>query len=109
MGDDDNDEILKHTMKLCDNEYVLSNIEKRLQLGKNKYGHGVIALSDVSKWTQSKKDSWLEMASEEFYDGIVYLNAERIRRKKNNTLTNKEEEKLNLAIQLLASTISEFV
>jgi|TARA_B100001094_G_scaffold269768_1_gene274135 hypothetical protein len=52
---------------------------QRLQLGKSKYGHGVRVNSDTTTWGTSK-DSWLEMANEEFLDGIIYITCDYLRK-----------------------------
>ena len=53
-------------------------VYKRLMLGRDKYGHGVRATDNPQTWG-TKKDSWLEMAEEEFLDGIVYVITDFIR------------------------------
>ena len=53
-------------------------IVKRLELGKEKYGHGVRCDNDTMTWG-TPKNSWMEMAKEEFLDGIIYLVADYIR------------------------------
>lgn len=51
---------------------------KRLDLGKTKYGHGVRVNSDTMTWG-TQKNSWMEMALEEFLDGMIYIIADYIR------------------------------
>ena len=53
-------------------------IRKRLDLGRSKYGHGVRARDNPQTWG-TNKDSWYEMAEEEFADGVVYICADYIR------------------------------
>ena len=53
-------------------------IRKRLELGRNKYGHGVRTRDNPQTWG-TDKDSWYEMAEEEFADGVVYVVADYIR------------------------------
>lgn len=53
-------------------------VQKRLQLGLKKYGHGVRATDNPQTWGTAK-NSWLEMAEEEFLDGIVYVLTDFIR------------------------------
>jgi hypothetical protein len=50
----------------------------RLHVGKIKYGHGVRVMDDTVTWG-TKKNSWLEMASEELLDAIVYVIADYLR------------------------------
>ena len=51
---------------------VLEEVRARLHMGMEKYGHGVRADDDTTTWGTSK-NSWLEMAKEEFLDAIVYI------------------------------------
>ena len=51
---------------------------KRLDLGRQKYGHGVRASDNPQTWG-TQRDSWMEMAQEEFLDGIVYIVTDFIR------------------------------
>ena len=57
---------------------VREHVIKRLDLGRAKYGHGVRVMDDTVTWG-TKKDSWLEMASEELLDAIVYVIADYLR------------------------------
>jgi hypothetical protein len=50
----------------------------RLNLGRTKYGHGVRVSDDTVTWG-TKKNSWLEMASEELLDAIIYVIADYLR------------------------------
>ena len=50
----------------------------RLDLGRGKYGHGVRVMDDTVTWG-TKKNSWLEMASEELLDAIIYVIADYLR------------------------------
>ena len=53
-------------------------VHKRLHLGLKKYGHGVRAMDNPQTWG-TVKNSWMEMAQEEFLDGIVYVLTDFIR------------------------------
>jgi|TARA_B110000858_G_C17559028_1_gene361643 hypothetical protein len=57
---------------------VREEVIKRLNLGISKYGHGVRVMDDTVTWG-TKKNSWLEMASEELLDAIVYVIADYLR------------------------------
>ena len=57
------------------NNTLLENIQNRLDFGKNKYGHGLNIHDDMSNYTRSKKDSFLEMQMEEILDGIIYTSS----------------------------------
>ena len=58
-------------------------VTKRLDLGRSKYGHGVRVNSDTMTWG-TQKNSWMEMAIEEFLDGIIYIIADYIREGRNS-------------------------
>lgn len=55
-----------------DNKEILKLIADRMEMGKAKYGHGVRVDDDVSEFSQTKDDSWLQMQLEEVLDGLVY-------------------------------------
>ena len=46
----------------------------RMQLGRERYGHGLRIHDDTRQWG-TKKDSWEEMALEEVLDGLIYTAA----------------------------------
>ena len=50
----------------------------RMKMGKMKYGHGVRIMDDTVTWG-TVKNSWLEMASEELLDAIIYVIADYLR------------------------------
>ena len=50
----------------------MDKVRQRLDLGRKKYGHGVRARDNPQTWG-TVRNSWLEMAEEEFLDGIVYV------------------------------------
>ena len=56
---------------------VLDDINGRLELGKTRYGHGVRVNMDTTTWG-TPKNSWMEMAKEEFLDALVYVTADYI-------------------------------
>lgn len=56
----------------------MDEIHGRMAMGKTKYGHGVRVNDDTTTWGTSK-NSWMEMAREEFLDAIVYVVADYIR------------------------------
>jgi hypothetical protein len=58
---------------------MIELVSSRLKLGKTKYGHGVRTHMDTTTWG-TPKDSWIEMAIEEYLDAIVYTVADYIRK-----------------------------
>ena len=56
----------------------MEDVKNRLELGRSKYGHGVRVDEDTITWG-TRKNSWMEMAKEEFLDAIVYVTADYIR------------------------------
>ena len=57
---------------------LIGELDERLLIGKERYGHGVRVDDDTTTWG-TKTDSWLDMAKEEFLDAIIYLTADYIR------------------------------
>lgn len=99
---DDNAQIMR---KLAKYPKIKGPIKARLSLGRERYGHGVIVDADTTQFG-TKNDDWLEMAHEEFYDGIVYLAAEEIRRERNNKKgTRKKTAHIREARKQLIKTI----
>ena len=58
---------------------MIELVSERLNLGKEKYGHGVRTHMDTTTWG-TPKNSWIEMAIEEYLDAIVYTVADYIRK-----------------------------
>lgn len=57
---------------------VREELTGRLELGLRKYNQGVRVGDNTQKWG-TKRNSWLDMAKEEFLDAIVYIIADYIR------------------------------
>jgi hypothetical protein len=72
-------------------ESITEQIVGRLEIGKKRYGHGVIVDSDTREWG-TPKNSWIDMAVEEFLDAIIYVIADYIRqgRESQKLLTDLE-------------------
>lgn len=98
---DDNDEIME---KLSKYPKIKGPVKARLALGRERYGHGVQVDTDTTQFG-TKNDDWLEMAHEEFYDGIVYLAAEEIRRERNKSGDNKALSHIREARKQLIKTV----
>lgn len=64
--------------KTDENKEILELIQKRMELGIERYGHGLRVNDNTQKWGTSK-NSWTEMALEEALDGMIYLSASIIR------------------------------
>lgn len=79
-------------------DQTLSLIKKRLDFGKQKYGHGVRIYDNTkqyaSSWDETSGASWNIMCLEEMLDGIVYAAASLIQEK-----NDKINEVLKLCIQ----------
>jgi hypothetical protein len=70
---------------------VLDDVTKRLELGKSKYGHGVRVAMDTTTWG-TPKNSWMEMAKEEFLDALVYVTADYIVKGRAGDITMSDME-----------------
>jgi len=70
---------------------IITAVNDRLKLGKERYGHGVIVDTDTTKFGTPSNDLIL-MALEEMLDGLVYISASiiRLNRKSSATTTNNE-------------------
>jgi hypothetical protein len=64
----------------------------RLELGKERYGHGVIVNSDTREWG-TPENSWINMCQEELLDAIIYVIADYIR-------NGRESDKLMCELEL---------
>ena len=60
------------------NEEILNLIKERMDLGLQRYGHGVRIDDNTTQWG-TKKDNWTEMALEEVLDGMIYMAAQILR------------------------------
>jgi hypothetical protein len=58
---------------------VGEQLVERLEIGLKRYGHGVIVDSDTREWGTTE-NSWIDMAVEEFLDGVIYVTADYIRK-----------------------------
>ena len=57
---------------------IKKELNARLDLGLERYGHGVRVDDDTRTWG-TPKNSWMEMAKEELLDAIIYVVADYIR------------------------------
>ena len=60
------------------NEELIELIKGRMELGKKRYGHGVILNDDTTQYG-TEEDSWLLMSLEEALDGAIYTAAALLR------------------------------
>lgn len=61
-----------------DNKEIMALLEKRLALGRERYGHGVRVDDDTREWG-TEENSWELMMLEEALDGMIYSAAAMIR------------------------------
>ena len=73
-------------MNSDDNDEILEMLKARLELGRERYGHGVRVEDDTTQWGTEKND-WELMAIEEVMDVLIYSAAAIIR------LQRKRQEK----------------
>ena len=64
--------------KADDNGEILDIIRERMEVGLERYGHGLRTADDTRQWG-TKEDSWEEMALEAALDGMIYLAASILR------------------------------
>ena len=73
-----------------DNKEIINLITSRMEIGHERYGHGLRIGDNTTQWG-TKEDSWEEMALEEILDGMVYTAAAILRLKqKRDEIKNKE-------------------
>ena len=72
---DDNDAILSLLGKWY---YWKDAAQARLDLGRERYGHGIRVEDDTTQWG-TKTNSWLEMGLEEIDDLAIYVAAQLVR------------------------------
>lgn len=72
------------------NEEIMDLIRSRLEIGKTRYGHGIVIDDDTTKYG-TERNSWTIMALEEILDMAVYVSARLIQ-------VLREEERLGTTI-----------
>ena len=60
-------------------ESIERQLIERLEVGKKRYGHGIIVNSDTKEWG-TPSDSWIDMCVEELLDAVFYIIADYIRK-----------------------------
>ena len=71
---------------------MLDKIDLRLQIGRERYGHGVRVNDNTREWG-THRNSWAEMAEEELLDCVVYVVADYIRQFRDKGETGPPEFK----------------
>ena len=61
-----------------DNDEIIELLKARLDLGRERYGHGIRVHDDTRTWG-TPADSWAEMGLEEALDLCLYLSAAIVR------------------------------
>ena len=59
-------------------EIIEKQLRERFNVGMKRYGHGVIIDSDTRNWG-TPRNSWIDMAVEEFLDAVIYIVADYVR------------------------------
>ena len=78
-------EAIKQVDSGDNNEEIMTLIKQRMDLGKERYGHGVKVDDDTTQYG-TDQDAWELMALEEILDGMIYSAAAiiRLRRRRLN-------------------------
>ena len=71
-----------------DNNEIMNLLQERLNLGKTRYGHGVIINQNTKDFGTNDND-WQLMALEEMLDGLIYTTASIIRYKREKINCNE--------------------
>ena len=86
----DNNEIVGYIEEVLSTSFaqdvtdIMPKIERRLEIGIERYGHGIIALDDTTQYGTESND-WLEMMEEECLDALVYCASKRAQMKRMET------------------------
>ena len=108
----DNEEIvgyIEEVLNTRDASNILPKIERRLKVGIERYGHGIIALDDTTKYGTEVND-WLEMMEEECLDALVYCASKRAQmRRREIPFSNHQLDRLWVAMEsiIVALNIAE--
>lgn len=70
-----------------DNSEIMQLLQERLNIGKYRYGHGVIVDDDTTQYGTSD-NNWETMMMEEALDGMIYAAAQLIRIKRKRQHNN---------------------
>ena len=73
-----------------DNEEIMNFLKGRLDLGRQRYGHGVRVDDDVKSYGPESND-WELMALEEALDGMVYCAAAIIRLRRQKSILRRSK------------------
>ena len=82
-------------------ESIERQLIERLEVGKKRYGHGIIVNSDT-KGGGAPSDSWIDMCVEELLDAVFYIIADYIRK-------GRESEKSICELELEYKINDDFV
>lgn len=74
-----------------DNAEIMALLQKRLELGKKRYGHGV-RIDDDTTTFGTEKNSWREMFLEEALDGMIYAAACMLKYERNERNERNEQK-----------------
>ena len=77
------------------NDELRETLRVRMEKGRAKYGHGLQPDMDTRQWG-TRTNSWLEMAEEEYLDGIMYILTDYLRFKGSSTGRDNSPELLEL-------------
>ena len=86
----DNNEIVGYIEEVLSTSFaqdvtdIMPKIERRLEIGIERYGHGIIALDDTTQYGSESND-WLDMMEEECIDALVYCASKRAQMKRMET------------------------
>jgi hypothetical protein len=86
---DDSEETVRPKILKDDNEEIMLLLNERLQLGRKRYGHGVVVDQDTRKFGTPDND-WELMALEELLDGLIYTTAAIIRHRRQKQISTQE-------------------
>ena len=95
-----------------DNDEIMFVLKERLQIGRDRYGHGIRVMDDTREWG-TPADSWAEMGLEEALDLFLYLSAAIVRLRhadeiQHSSPPSKSDKKVGLIGRAIAWIKSHF-
>ena len=95
-----------------DNDEIMFLLKERLQIGRDRYGHGIRVMDDTREGG-TPADSWAEMGLEEALDLCLYLSAAIVRLRhadeiQHSSPPSKSDKKVGLIGRAIAWIKSHF-
>jgi len=87
------------------NDEIMFLLKERLQIGRDRYGHGIRVHDDTRTWG-TPADSWAEMGLEEALDLCLYLSAAIVRIRHADEHTHTCEPRKDKKVGIIGRALS---